>query len=73
MTYGKTVQKLRAEYAPYDKMPAFEDGMRDYTHRGFNPLVYYTGVDGQAYDRGQECAMRMARLATWNDENVGAD
>jgi len=46
-------------YAPYDKLPAFAEGVKAYTQRRFdNP---YEGVDAQAWDRGLEHAMRIAR------------
>ncbi len=60
MSYGKTVNKLRGEYAPYDRMPAFDEGLEDY-ERGFDRSPRYHGIAGQAYDRGAECAMRMRR------------
>jgi hypothetical protein len=71
MSYGKTIQEFRAEYAPYDKMTAFDEGMRDYGHG--NVSDNYNGVDAQAYDRGLECAMRIARLEQWERDNIGAD
>ena len=45
-------------YAPYHTLPAFEGGYRDYL-RGLDRSP--EGVDGQAYDRGAECAMRHQR------------
>jgi hypothetical protein len=53
-----------ARYAPYHTFPAFKPGYDDY----FRPFVDCLpgspdGVEGQAYDRGAECAMRRAREA----------
>ena len=47
-----------SEYAPYHVMPAFQQGMADYAASRRAEL---SGVAGQAYDRGLECAMRTAR------------
>jgi hypothetical protein len=47
------------DYAPYNTMPAFQHSIADYNQaRLDNP---YRGVDAQAWDRGTELAMRMAR------------
>jgi hypothetical protein len=55
------VIKLRAEYAPYDEMQAFDEGRRAYFATGCvaNP---YEDARGQAFDRGMEYAMRVARI-----------
>jgi hypothetical protein len=50
----------RADYAPYDKLPAFEQGIKDYAANVYN-RAYSNGVEQQAYDRGLEYAMRLAR------------
>jgi hypothetical protein len=50
---------LACEYAPYDTITAFGEGFVAYqSHQYRNP---YDGVNGQAWDRGAECAMRYAR------------
>ena len=49
----------RSEYAPYDQMPAFDQGMRDW-HTGTHGREH-SDVAAQAYDRGMEYAMRVAR------------
>lgn len=54
--------KLRAEYAPYDKMGAFDHGVRDYLAGTLNEPYGQDSVYAQAYDRGAEFAMRCARL-----------
>jgi len=45
-------------YAPYHTMAAFALGFCDYNSCHYQDLP---GVDGQAYDRGAECAMRRGR------------
>jgi hypothetical protein len=67
---NETDRKLRNDltateierYAPYHTFPEFAEGYADYTAglRG----IGYDGVQGQAYDRGAECAMRhsMAKM-----------
>jgi hypothetical protein len=57
------------EYAPYNLYPAFAEGFAAY-QAGKIGNRYADGVNAQAYDRGQECAMRVAR---WIDRNVGSD
>ncbi len=55
-------------YAPYHTMPAFEAGYKAY-NEGCNTLCPYGDtVDGQAWDRGAECAMRHAR---WREPFIG--
>jgi hypothetical protein len=58
----KTVQifKLQGEYAPYDRMPEFQEGAEAY--RNCRTLCRYSGVQAQAWDRGAEYAMRAARI-----------
>jgi len=46
-----------AEYAPYHRMAGFWYGVLDYRH---GHRAEYSGVEAQAYDRGRECAMRVA-------------
>lgn len=55
-----TEATIRASYAPYNTMPAFEEGFRAYT-RGTSSQYWNVGVDAQAFDRGMECAMRLGR------------
>jgi hypothetical protein len=50
--------KIAAEYAPYHTMPAFAQGAADYQARKYNSKL--TGVDRQAWDRGQEAMMRLS-------------
>ena len=55
----------REEYAPYHTMPEFQQGYDHYV-AGIRPLLKglcepYSGVAGQAYDRGAEFAMRTER------------
>lgn len=61
---------IRAEYAPYHTMPEFQQGI-DYYRAGKVPSFSIPGVAGQAFDRGAECAMRIARAERWIEENVG--
>jgi hypothetical protein len=55
-----TKAQISAEYAPYDKLPAFESGFNAY---GFSVNCPYPpdSVDAQAWDRGLEAAMRWQR------------
>jgi hypothetical protein len=55
----KTFNEIAAEYAPYHTMQAFQLGAQDYMDRA--PLRDFPDVDGQAYDRGAEAAMRYTR------------
>ncbi len=49
-------------YDGYHKLPAFEQGFKDYEACGCDYSNHDAdSVDGQAYDRGAECAMRRAR------------
>lgn len=54
-----TLNELIAEYKPYDEMPEFKEGFIDY-QCCLKPTPY-EGVKAQAYDRGQECAMRWGK------------
>jgi hypothetical protein len=60
---------IAKEYAPYHTLPAFTAGFRSYgtVYQERNP---YDGMNAQAWDRGLECGMRVAR---WTDRNVGLD
>lgn len=50
----------REDYAPYDKMAAFEYGIKCYND-GTDQEVDLDGVEGQAFDRGCEYAMKLRR------------
>jgi hypothetical protein len=57
---------IRASYAPYDTMPAFDEGFRARAEGGFqNPYDGRKDIAGQvaaqAWDRGLEAAARYAR------------
>ena len=54
---AKGLDELAREYAPYDRMPEFWQGFDDY-NCGSDIHMRHDGVQGQAYDRGRECAMR---------------
>ena len=56
---NQTIETLAAEYAPYNTMQAFAEGVADY--QSGKKLSERQGMDAQAYDRGAECAMRVAR------------
>lgn len=71
MTYVNAAT-VKARYAPYDKMAAFEEGYRAYME-GRVPAHAIGGVEGQAYDRGAEAAMRVLKMERWVAENVGAN
>ncbi len=58
---SKTVEQIKAEYAPYNKMPEFEEGYLMYMF-GKVPAYEIGGVAGQAFDRGAEAAMRVSRM-----------
>lgn len=61
---------IAREYAPYNLYAAFEQGFNAYNaDRNVNPYRQ-DSVDAQAWDRGAECASRVAR---WNDQNVGSN
>jgi hypothetical protein len=65
-----TIEDIANEYAPYNKMEAFHEGVRDYG-RALDASRNYHGVYSQAYDRGAECAMRVQRHNDWIANNVG--
>lgn len=50
--------QLAHEYAPYSGMLEFWQGYREYMKGEYTKMVE---VKAQAYDRGQELAMRIAR------------
>jgi hypothetical protein len=56
----KTFNEIAAEYAPYHTLPAFAKGAEDYMDSKFD-CPFAGGVDGQAWDRGMEAAMRFTR------------
>jgi hypothetical protein len=72
MAYGKTIEEMRAEYAPYDTMKEFDEGFAAYS-RGEYVDRYTNGLKGQAFDRGAECAMCWNRQLDWERDNVGAN
>lgn len=57
MTVELTAEEIE-RYRPYHTMEKFWWGFRDYN--GCAPMMHFEDVDGQAYDRGGECAMRRA-------------
>ena len=63
---------IKTLYAPYHTMPAFEQGFTDYGH-GTPYRHSFLGMDRQAYDRGQEAAMKIERIADWVKNNVGGN
>jgi hypothetical protein len=64
-----TIQDIAHEYAPYHKMAGFHRGWLDY--QAGRMATPSEGVEGQAYDRGAECAMRVQRHNDWIERNVG--
>lgn len=60
---------IKAEYAPYHTMPAFTFGYDCYDLGIYESG--FTGVAAQAFDRGLEAAMQVARAARWVEQNVG--
>ena len=53
-----------SEYAPYNTLPAFDEGITAYMEGNYkNP---YDDVAGQAWDRGLEYAMRVVREGNKN-------
>ncbi len=71
MTAYLDIDALKAEYAPYHTMPEFQQGFDDYNMGELASDI--GGVAGQAYDRGAEAAMRIARARDWTARNVGAN
>jgi hypothetical protein len=51
---------IRAEYRPYDRFAAFEEGYQAHAKRQFNN-PHPSSVAAQAWDCGLECAARYAR------------
>ena len=49
---------IKAEYAPYNTFPEFQEGFDDWT-AGKAYDSKYRGVAAQAYDRGCEAAVRV--------------
>ncbi len=60
------------DYTPYHTFPEFQTGFGDY-QAGKAWAMSRNGVAGQAYDRGCEFAMKLARARDWADQNVGAN
>jgi hypothetical protein len=65
------VESIKAEYAPYHTHAAFDFGYDCYELGAYEHG--FTGVAGQAFDRGLEAAMKVQRLARGIAETVGAD
>lgn len=65
------VEQIKAEYAPYHTMSAFRSGYENYMNGLFGDSPYHKGVAAQAYDRGQEAAMKVKRADRWVEQNVG--
>ena len=64
----KTFNEIAAEYAPYHTMKEFQLGAQDWTDGNYRAGENYTGVAGQALDRGAEAASRFVRQGR---ENIG--
>jgi hypothetical protein len=56
------MSELLAEYKPYSTMQAFHDGWNDYEQGEMRCPYKPDSVEGQAWDRGHEAAMRWSRL-----------
>jgi hypothetical protein len=53
---------IKAQYRPYDTLPEFEEGFRAYQLDGAHRLnPHCSTVAGQAWDRGANAAMLLAR------------
>jgi hypothetical protein len=66
-----TIADIAPEYAPYNTMAGFHRGWLDY--QAGRDAAPSEGVEGQAYDRGFECAMRVQLHNHWIANNVGLD
>jgi hypothetical protein len=53
--------ELLAEYRPYNSMQAFHDGWNDYEAGHYLCPFRRDSVEAQAWDRGQNAAMRWLR------------
>ncbi len=62
------LEAIWAEYAPYNKMPKFDEGFSDYI--AGTKHKEYSNLDGQAYDRGYEAGSRVMQAARWVEQNV---
>lgn len=62
---------IKSTYAPYHTMPAFQFGYDCYALNIYKSG--FTGVAAQAFDRGLDCAARVARAQHWIEQNVGAN
>jgi hypothetical protein len=56
-----TIDQLAKKYAPYDTLPSFWEGVKDYQAGVWGRDDQYQGHHRQAYDRGLECGMRASR------------
>ena len=52
-------QPKASDWAPYDKMPEFQEGFEDYQKGSRHEK--YSGLKRQAYDRGQNHGYRLRR------------
>lgn len=66
---------IKAEYAPYHTMEAFETGFENWMagNRMDGATLFPQGLDQQAYDRGCEAASRCLSKLYWIEQNVGAN
>jgi hypothetical protein len=55
----KRFYEFAAEYAPYDRLPAFHEGAENYRDKTERKCPHsYDSVEAQAWDRGIGAAMR---------------
>jgi hypothetical protein len=60
--YNQVASCLLAQYAPYSRMHAFEVGAQAYARHDYHCPYSADSVEGQAWDRGLEYAMRLSRV-----------
>jgi hypothetical protein len=60
-TPGAILEWIKAQWRPYDTLPAFQAGWDACRRDGSLRADQYDGVDGQAYDRGGLSAVWYAR------------
>jgi hypothetical protein len=58
---GSGMKPLLEDYAPYHLFEAFAEGVGDYRRARLTGPYGRHGVEAQAWDRGAEYAMRLAR------------
>jgi hypothetical protein len=64
MSTDEILARIKAQYRPYDTLPAFEEGFTAYQASGplrRNPYDNDAGYKAQAWDRGANAAMLYAR------------